>query len=141
MKSIVRRVGVSLFLLALVITAAGAASAETTDGWNFCVWTNYIDTGKDGAYRALLALANPSGVPRQYEVRVFNSGTPPPNGVGTTVTLAPWETRFVDSQAINAIGAIGLMEVATQAPGLVAGTLYTAYQGNLIVQPLFGCVQ
>jgi len=31
MRSIVRRVGVSLFLLALVITAAGAASAETTD--------------------------------------------------------------------------------------------------------------
>jgi hypothetical protein len=136
-----RRVGVSLFLLAVVITAAGAASAETTDGWNFCVWPNYIDTGKDGAYRALLALANLSGQPRQYEVRLFTPGAPPPNGVGTTVELRPWETRFLDSQALSAIGIIAIMEVATQAPGLVAGTLYTAYQGNLIVQPLLGCVQ
>ena len=141
MKSLVRRVGVVLFLLALVSTAAGAASAEAADGLNFCVWTNYIDTGKDGEYRALLALANLSGQLRQYEVRVFTPGTPPPNGVGTTVELRPWETRLLNSQALNAVGIIGIMEVATRAPGLVAGTLYTAYQGHLAAVPYVGCVQ
>lgn len=142
MKSIVRQVGVSLFLLALVLTAAGAASAEeTADSLNFCVWPNYIDTGKDGAYRALLALANLSGQLRHYEVRLFTPGTPPPNGVGTTVQLGPWQTLLLDSQALNAVGIIGIMEVATRAPGLVAGTLYTAYQGHLTVQPYVGCVQ
>jgi hypothetical protein len=50
-------------------------------------------------------------------------------GVGTTVTLAPWETRFMDSQTLNATGVIGIMEVATRAPGFVAGTLYTALSG------------
>jgi hypothetical protein len=80
MKSIVRRVSVSLFLLALVITAAGTASAETTDDWHFCVWTNYIDTGKDGTYRALLGLSNLSGQPQAYEVRLFTPRNPPPNG-------------------------------------------------------------
>ena len=46
MKSIVRRVSVSLFLLALVITAAGTASAETPEDneVRFCLWTNYIRT-------------------------------------------------------------------------------------------------
>jgi hypothetical protein len=142
MKSIVRRIGVSLFLLALVITAAGAASAETPeDDVRFCLWTNHIDTGKDGTYRALLALANVSSVSTTYSVKVFTPGNPPPNGRGTTVTLAPWETRIMDSVMLNTSGVIGIMQVATQAPGFVAATLYTAYQGNLIVQQMFGCWQ
>ena len=143
MKSIVRRVSVSLFLLALVITAAGTASAETPEDneVRFCLWTNYIDTGTDGAYTALVAISNVSPVSTAFSVKVFTPENPPPNGRGTIVTLRPWETRIMDGKTLTLSGVIGILQVATQAPGFVAATLYTAYQGNLIVQQMFGCWQ
>ena len=73
-------------------------------------------------YTATLVLSNPTNAKHTYSVEVFNPKSP--NGAGTTVSLAPLETRVLPSATIKT-DQDGILLVQSDADSFLAYGLLT----------------